>query len=485
MTRIVLLPLDDRPLNYAAVLRATAASQVEVALPPRELVGSRAQAPELFPAARWLMSNCSGNALVLSLDALLHGGLVQARAAKPSIPRAQEALKLLAPLASRAASIRSFLVWKRVWGNIFTSRGLARMLVFQQASVRLAELARESGVHSLYARLASQPEPLCGLPADDVLLMAQSRLAMLYEAKAIVQSCASAGIVLHIAVEDSTIGGVQEEELAWLRSNTDAPFTIADGADEVGAVFVASAINESLGSLPLSAYASTSLGIIAPYESRTIEENLRVLCQLARVKLAQEQAGSVLHIAGQPEAGDLYTSLLAGELAAAKPEELLDTMIPAEEFSWRVACDLTATNGINPNLLQSFAEDRTPPLAIVQMNTVSNRIGHALLLAAVVSESNPTDELAKLIIASYCEDLLYQAHLRTRAVNKYGGIEPGNDAVLVEAEQSLSLLATAFAKRKFSGALLLGKRINAGSVHVRLPWRRWFECEIEAEAELV
>ncbi len=485
MLRIVLLPLDNRPLNYASIKRTAAVSPVELILPPRGLVSGREGAPELIPVARWLMSNCEGNALVLSLDALLHGGLVQARAARPAAPRALEALKVLAPLSARAASIRAFFVWKRVWGSIFTLRGLARMPVFQQVSIRLAELARESDAYSLYARLASQPEPLCGLPADDVSLLAQSRLAMLDEAKAIIHACASEGITLHIAVEDSIANGVQEEELTWLRSNSDAPFTIADGADEAGAVLVSGAIKESLANLPLNVYADSSLDVIAPYESRTVVSNLRVLCLLAGAGNTQEPSDAILHITGQPEASDLYTDLVAGKITLAEPEELLERLIPAEDISRRVFCDLTATNGINPPLLQAFAKDRTPPLAIAQVNTISNRIGHALLLAVIASEAAPSNELTQLIISSYLEDLLYQAHLRTWALSKYGGIEPESDAVCAEAEHSLSLLATAFAQRKFNGALLFGKRIKAGCVSVRLPWKRWFECEVEVEASLV
>lgn len=484
MERVVILPLDDRPLNYAAVVRAAAALPLEVIFPPRELIGSRERTPELFHVARWLISNSADASLVLSLDALLYGGLIQARAAKPGSPRAQEALKLLKHITSRTISASAFLVWKRVWGNIFTQRSLERMPVIQQASVKLAEMARENGVRALYERLAIKPEPLCGLPLDDVALLATTRYAMLLEAKQAVQACASANIQLHIAVEDSIRGGVQEEELEWLRTNTDAPFTVADGADEAGAVLLAAKAAMLPGVPRLKVCAGNDLDVVAPYESMSVGNNLRTLCGLVNADITGDASAARMIFNGMPEDCDLFTRLAAGELQAEEPDALLSSVIPAQSFSDEVICELTATNGINPSLLERFAKDATPPLAISQMNTVSNRIGHTLLLATATSAPASEDGIAQLVVAQYIEDLFYNAYLRTWAVNKFGGIEPEDEATCFAAEAEMSLIATAFAQRKFNGACLMGKRIQVGCVRLRLPWKRWFECEVDIEASL-
>jgi hypothetical protein len=485
MERVVLLPLDDRPLNYAAVARAAAMLPFDVVFPPRELIGSRERTPDLFHVTRWVMSNSADAALVLSLDALLFGGLIQARAAKPGSPRAQEGLKLLKPIASRASSASAFLVWKRVWGNILTQRSLERMPLFEQASLKLAEMAHENGVQALYERLAIKPEPLCGLPLDDVSLLATTRYAMLLEAIQAVQACSSENIQLHIAVEDSIRGGVQEEELGWLRANSNAPFTICDGADEAGAVLLAAKAAMLPGFPNLKVYAGDSIGTIAPYESMAIGDNLRTLCKLAAAEMVLNADDARLHISGSPENCDLFTSLTSGELSVVEPDTLLDSVVPAQSFRDMVNCELTATNGINPQLLENFAKDTVPPLAISQMNTVSNRIGHAFLLALATSAPVSDNELAQLIVAQYIEDLFYNAYLRTWAVNKFGGIEPEDEATCNAAETEMSLIATAFAQRKFNGACLMGKHLHVGCVRMRLPWKRWFECEVEVEATLI
>jgi hypothetical protein len=483
--RIVCLPLDDRPLNYAALLRCAAVSPVEIMLPPRELIGTRESAPELFPVARWILSHAENCALVISLDAMLYGGLVQARASKPNAPRAQEALKLLKPLAHLSASARAFLVWKRVWGNIFTARGLARMPAFQRASLLLAELAEDTDVEKLYSQLAAYPVGIGDLPADDVAVLARSRLHSLAEGKAVVRACADAGISLHIAVEDSVQGGVQEAELRWLQAAVpSAAFTVADGADEASAVLTAGAIVE-LSKMPqIRVCSATSLDMVAPYESRSIAHNLSVLCGLAHAQITKNSDEAFVHLVGEPEAEEMFALLVAGKLPAVNTDGLLSATVASGGFQDGITCDLTATNGINRTLLASFASDVNPPLAIVQMNTVSNRIGHALLLATVMANAPASDALAKLIVTNYLEDLLYQAHLRTYIINKHGCIEPESNAVCAEAEAELSAIAETFAKRKFSGALLHGTRIKISSVRVRLPWNRWFEAEFEVKAAI-
>ena len=457
---------------------------LEVVFPPRELMGSRERTPDLFHVARWLISNGVDASLVLSLDALLYGGLIQARAAKPGSPRAQEGLKLLKHITSRTTSASAFLVWKRVWGNIFTQRSFERMPVFQQASVKLSEMARESGVQVLYERLAHKPESLCGLPLDDVALLATTRHAMLLEAKQAVQACASANIQLHIAVEDSIRGGVQEAELEWLRTNTDAPFTVADGADEVGAVLLAARAAMLPGIPRLKVFAGDSLDVVAPYESMTVGSNLRTLCGLVNADITGNASAARMKVGGKPDDCDLFTQLAAGRMSAAEPDALISAVIPAQRFSDEVICELTATNGINSSLLERFAKDAAPPLAISQMNTLSNRIGHALLLATATAAPTLDDGIVRLIIVQYIEDLFYNAYLRTWAVNKFGGIEPENEATCNAAEAEMSLIATAFAQRKFNGACLMSKHLQVGCVRLHLPWKRWFECEADIEVSL-
>jgi hypothetical protein len=483
--RIVCLPLDDRPLNYAALLRCAAVSPVEIMLPLRELVSTRESAPELFPVARWLLSSAENSALVISLDAMLYGGLVQARAAKLNAPRPQEALKLLKPLAHLSASARAFLVWKRVWGNIFTTRGLARMPAFQRASLLLAELAEDTDIEKLYSQLAANPIAIGDLPADDVAVLARSRLHSLAEGKAVVRACADAGISLHIAIEDSVQGGVQETEVRWLEAAVpSAVFTVADGADEAGAVLTAGAVAEISQMPQIGVCTTTLLDTVAPYESRSIAHNLSVLCGLARAQITKNSDEAFVQLVGEPEAEDMFALLVAGKLPAVNPDGLLSATVASGGFQDGITCDLTATNGINPTLLASFAAEINPPLAIVQINTVSNRIGQALLLATVMANAPATGALARLVIANYLEDLLYQAHLRTYIINKHGSIEPESNAVCAEAEAELSALADAFAKRKFNGALLRGKRLMVSKVRARLPWNRWFEAEFEVEAAL-
>ena len=487
MTSVTYLPLDDRPLNYTAVARAAALSRIPVAIPPRELVGTRGGTPSQLESARWLAANTDTDTeLVLSLDALLHGGLIQARSGQTDEQRVDTGLNLLAKLVERAGRVSAHFIWKRLWGNIFRQEELDLMPRWMELSHALAQLLGPHGdPEDLYLRGATGGLGIPGWPRDDLAVLSALRLRQLHEARAALRLCGHQGMHLHLALEDCVPGGVQERELEWLRAQFPAArVTVADGGDEAGAVLLAGAVARVAELSPLPVVTHGLRNRAAPYESRPVQDNLQVLCQLAEAKRTRAAPGFALQIRGTPQPGDGFVEVLAGRSAPADFREVRECIRPLQEFTEQVVVDLTATNGVNPGLLAEFLCDPAPPLAIVQGNTASNRIGHGLLLAQMLRGAQEDDGAARLVVAHFCEDLLYQAYLRTWALQRYGGLEPRDNRVLGEAENSLSRMATEIARRKFDGARLRGRLLKVRDVRLRLPWRRWFEAAAAVEVEL-
>lgn len=77
--KIVMLPLDERPCNfdYPGMMPKT---DYELVLPPRELMGRKKAPGDTDAIARWLLDNAhDADAMVLSLDTLIYGGIVPSR----------------------------------------------------------------------------------------------------------------------------------------------------------------------------------------------------------------------------------------------------------------------------------------------------------------------------------------------------------------------------------------------------------------------
>ena len=77
---ILYVPMDDRPVNYNYPADTVTAAGIQIIMPPAEFVGGRGREGLPDKVWEWTLDNASrADALVLSADALLYGGLVDSR----------------------------------------------------------------------------------------------------------------------------------------------------------------------------------------------------------------------------------------------------------------------------------------------------------------------------------------------------------------------------------------------------------------------
>lgn len=485
---IAYIPLDDRPLNYAVAVRADTVSHKRILVPPRSIAGSRNRPAPLKEMGEWLGEHCGfSDSAVISLDALLYGGLVQGRTAGEDGAREDECERLLRVVSGRAAWLGAFIVWKRVWGNIFDEAGLSRAREWMQLSPTIAVQQGASALNApeFLEKAAAGDLRIEGLEVATSKDFARARQNQLRTALRMAELCGGLGVHLHIAVEDCVPGGWQEVELAHLRAEFPTrALTIADGGDEAGAALLAGALREDGEALPLRVAANEALDAIAPYENRKVAENLEVLASLADAEMVDASQEHYVHLQGAPTPGDPYLELASGEMEPPELRSVVERIQPLKRLDAnKVVVDLTATNGINPSLFDEFLQAAELPGAIVQCNTISNRIGHGLLAGRLLAAAEPNAALARIVVTGYLEDLVYSAYLRTKLIGDYGGLEPHGSEVAA-SEAKLSRMAGEIARRKLNGAELGGGRIAVKAVRASLPWRRWFEAEFEVEAEL-
>ena len=91
---IGLIPLDSRPATSLLPVRIAAVGGLEVVTPPHDLLGTAKQGADLEAIRDWLWT-ANPRALVVSLDALAYGGLVQSRSSLISSQEAWDRLWML------------------------------------------------------------------------------------------------------------------------------------------------------------------------------------------------------------------------------------------------------------------------------------------------------------------------------------------------------------------------------------------------------
>ena len=96
MTRIVILPMDDRPVTYDYPRILARAAGLEARLPPREWLGNPWRVSRHADLVGWLMEMApQADGLVVAIDTLAYGGLIPSRTSSESTEAVLARLEVL------------------------------------------------------------------------------------------------------------------------------------------------------------------------------------------------------------------------------------------------------------------------------------------------------------------------------------------------------------------------------------------------------
>ncbi len=506
--KIIYLPLDDRPINTAWVRRACAVLPVTVATPVREELGSRRRGADFNRLASWLLSLSSADdILVISMDALIHGGLIQGRAPQGNSGRLDETVKLLTQLRSkvgRNGKILAFYVWKRIWGNLFSEEDISKLGDYQKLSYAIADEVKSKNKElSTYLRFLAR-----GVQLQDwmdrklVMEFASRRLQQRRDVLALLELRRDVLDFLHVAREDNNGRGITPLEIACLQDEANrigVTFSTAEGGDEAGMLMLAYTINNylkrPLHELTIQVTDPENLRRIPEYEGVTLENTLSRFTQIAKISTnPSSRLASFLNVTleGSMERGDPLLTILDGQVHIPIEDQVLGNIQPCKDISrMRLSVNLSAINGVNFQLVDWLGAEKTLPLTMIQSGTIANRIGYGFFLGSVlryglekkVPDPGTWSHVARTIISTYLEEVVYCGYLRTWAMKKFGGMEPSDSGNQALAEVEMSNFLREYARRKFNNALFLERRINILDARLRLPWGRWFEAEVEVNVQ--
>lgn len=364
--QVVLLPLDSRPATSELPAHIAALSGERVSVTPPELLGNAQRGADPAQLAAWLEQQPRGP-LIVSLDALAYGGLVQSRKSEASV---EEALSRLEPV--------------RAW--------------------------HASG-QSVYAFITLPREP-----------DATNRARNFAVAEHMVQ-WAREGVFaeLHVTWDDARTGSPSPAEGARLREGAPENVLVYPGADEVLASLAARAIAPGVARLAVEFSNAAGARRVAQYEGIALSDSVRLHAEAAGWTVVPTQDAPILTPFGgtgtrPTEPNDLYLYVYNGgdtRAAALRISQLLrrGPVAVADVRSVNVGTvpmwtDLSTLK--RPQDLASLAAWGTPG------NNIGTALAHAKVYVGRTSEGGAAFALRQdaLLAREYANDVIFSAKLR-------------------------------------------------------------------------
>ncbi|HYM91171.1 MAG TPA: DUF4127 family protein [bacterium] len=487
--RIAFLPLDDRPVTRGAFLRLGEIAGVEVATPPRALLGARRRPADV--EALWVWIDADGadaDLLIASAELLIYGGLVPSRIG-------DEPLDRCLALAGRFARLRHRSPRRRVWlaaSNLrlpstpdaseepeYWAEHGPQIFAYSYHADRFAQTGDPASQRLAAAAEGAVPKPVLA----DVMARRARNLAVLLS---LVDQAAGGEIDgLLIGQDDAAEFGLTRRDLravetAIVDRGAGARAWITYGTDELGVRLLARALLAARGQAPgvgaVYAYPEHR-DAIPRYEGQRLDQT--VTSHIATSGCRRADGGGDLTLflhnfpgvqeeapAQEPYDPELLAPFLRAVSAAA-----------ARGQRFGIA-DIRYSNGADRTFVQRLlqAPRAYGTLAYGGWNTSSNTIG--MVLAQMLLPHGPAAEA--FTMTRFLDDWAYQAGVRQRLASEIVPRYPGAASQrLGPALGPCAEAARVWLQRDYVPPLerCFGRRITI--TKLAFPWERLFEVDLE------
>lgn len=499
---LALIPLDDRPCNYLFPAQLAEIAGLELATPPRELLGWFTTPGDCRALADWLR-RCPTEHAVISLDMLCYGGLVAARSAAVSAQTALDRLHALRELRQQRPdlSLLASNCLPRLGTTVSSVSTLAQHQDLVEYSVLADRLERlgdeEAGPALGQVRARVDPQALASY-----LEVRRRSHEVTREALRLVSEGVLAFLIL--AQEDAAPLGLHVGEQEALRVligqlGIGARVALHPGADETGMVLMARHCAAAAGRpLRICADYATDAGSrsIPRYEDRPLRDTVPSQIRAAGAEMSppgQADAMLFIHtpIGEQLEAADAPPQGRAPSVAMQADSVAERVRFAGQSGAVVGVADLMYANGGDPELFSALERGAAGEQlrAYAAWNTAANTLGTViaqLCLEVVASRSGEAtwDASRRFLACRIADDYCYQTHVRGRAVDKASALGADQFA-LGEAwgevegyvQTELAPLATAV----YSRTTAMPWHDLRWEFAISLPWHRTFEVEVTVQ----
>lgn len=508
-TRILLIPVDDRPAvsQYASMIGEIA--NCTVTTPPAELLGrfKTPGNPDLLLA--WLAKQdlASYSAVIVNTDMVAYGGLIASRTDRSSYNLASARLRALWKVRKSAHHVPfyAFSTLTRIAPTAVVENRAWRNDLYYWA------------INSERARLYGDPEAkrkaevhASRVPAEELARYRQVRernVAIQIDLVKMAYHGAFNQVVF--GQDDAAEVGPHIREIASLRKEIDrlrvAPRTqFCMGIDQVSNCLVSRALCDVAKWAPTIALVtadSDGLDQVAPYESRPVRESLadQIATSGARVVANSAQSDYTLFLnTPSPDLPEFqrFVSQLDAKLQERAPVALADI-----NLGWSGTADR--------NLFEAITAKRTATnlISYAGWNTAGNTMGttipaaNAYLVALKLDVDPYHREIAArtFVLHRLVNDYFYNRYVRPEAYKLIEGLQNGSREEIttlagvdkVEAyvradmtKRLQELFLEQMVAQPFQIQGVHYHPVGLKNIQVRLPWPRAYEVELTFELDV-
>lgn len=475
---IACLPLDSRPCNSSFPVSLASFCGHTCIVPDKGDMDNYQKCADFERTKAFLLTAAAQtDALVISIDHLCYGSLLESRADNIDISLAKKRLSLI-------EEIRNMHPRLPIYAYSIIMRSSISLLYTGEMDAYNA--MTEYSVYKCKAEISGRKDDL--LRAESAKARIPTHILSRYEkARArnheINMECLSllkSGILssLSLLQEDAQVYGFHKKEqsalLEKIQTQNIKNAYLSNGADEGACLSVMKAITENGGKTPVCVrYLGIKNGdFVALYEDRPFFENVNAMLSYANFA-HDENAGRVLCVCCPPDKRQTDWPNPAHAEGIRKMAEEIKYLSKSGKKVY--VLDVTRANGGAPDLIDHLS-DIMPLSGYSAWNTASNSLG--TILAEILSDSVRGRENRTFFWERMLDDFLYQGVVRERINRILASL--GEDVYQIRDMRRAEELLSDLMKEAAGNTPAFQ---HAPAFTARFPWMRTFEAEITIEGE--
>ena len=487
------VPIDDRPVCLQYTVDTLQAAGYEVLTPPVELLSTRGRSGDADKLWEWVFAHGrEADAVVMSADSLLYGGLVPSRTHEISEDVIARRVAKFAEFKAENPNVPVY-GFSTIMRTPKYSAGGTDAPYYEKYGYqiyRLTALWDKKEIEGLTKKEQQEVQQLIATIPQADLKDWMDRRGKNFRANIKMLEMMGQGIFSYFIIgrDDSWPYSQSQKEARNMQALTGSlpkyHYANFASADETGMLLLTRAVNDLTFQVPF-VYAFYSPGTgsqtVPAYQGTTIGELMdNNILVTGGYKISAPERADLIIAVGMPLNGVTLEAAVPENTETLRPEVkvFVDEMAGYLDRGKRLTLDDAAfSNGADNSLMAEVAKRKLLPklAAYAGWNTAGNSTGYAISQGMLSALTSP-QERERLISIRLLDDWAYQANVRQTV--KRDVVHPGGASLVnlgslrPKIEEATTEGLKVFAGKYFPGYNIQGLR----ATH---PWNRMFEVKIE------
>ena len=494
--KILYVPIDSRPCNLFQVTQVAEKLGYEILTPPIEFIGNRENLGDVEKMWQWLNETApQADYAVLSTDALIYGSLVASRLHTLDAQTILERAERFKTFHEKFPYLQIYAFGTIMRTPRTGSHASAEPEYYYTHGAKIFQYTALIDKQEMGLLKDGDTRALKKLQADipaEYLDDWFKRRAKNSDANELFVKYTRAGVFQYflLGCDDSAIFSQTHRESRKLtESASDMGKTVmqvTSGADEIGMLMVARAINKDRNYMPFISVEyndGTGAKTFPSYSNEPIGVSIdAAIIAAGGLRIPEHERADLVVAVNTRSNGKTYESADAKHNKLNLRGDIKTFMRLVNDLAAKypvAVADIAFANGVDNSLMNQLKRgDLLYKLRYYSgWNTATNSTGF-LIGVGSLTDAMTDEAVADLLTTRYLDDWIYQANVRQEIVaESYKLAGDGTPLNLKDKLPPLEKLLNERMKAFAAENLILPRRYRLENLTVTLPWQRTFECD--------